>query len=69
MMAAIVLLQLRVQAQDAKMDSFITNLMSKMTLYEKLGQLNLSSGVGNVPVIATGDGMAEYIRKGLIGGS
>ena len=31
-------------AQDAKMISFIDGLMGKMTLLEKLGQLNLSSG-------------------------
>ena len=28
-----------VRAQDAKMDAFISNLMSKMTIDEKIGQL------------------------------
>ena len=30
--------------RDPKMDAFIDDLMSKMTLDEKLGQLNLASG-------------------------
>jgi len=30
-------------AQQKKMDAFVTNLMSKMTLDEKIGQLNLVS--------------------------
>ncbi|MEJ0083418.1 MAG: hypothetical protein WDM78_21255 [Puia sp.] len=29
------------QAQDAKMNDFITKLMSRMTVEEKIGQLNL----------------------------
>ena len=33
------------RAQDPQMDNFIDDLMSKMTLEEKLGQLNLSSSV------------------------
>jgi beta-glucosidase len=56
-------------AQDAKMDSFIDELMSKMTLMEKLGQLNLSSGVGNLPVVTEGQGSEDFIRQGLIGSS
>ena len=32
---------------DARMNQFITNLMSKMTLDEKLGQLNLP-GAGDI---------------------
>ena len=56
-------------AQDTKMDKFIDSLMNEMTLIEKLGQLNLSSGVGNLPVITEGGGKPEIIRKGLIGAS
>lgn len=56
-----------VSAQDNKMDLFINQLMSKMTLMEKLGQLNLSSGIGNLPVATEGTGMEDFIRKGLIG--
>jgi beta-glucosidase len=52
--------------QNAKMDAFINNLMSKMTLEEKLGQINLSSGnIG--AILAGGEGLSEPIRKGEIG--
>ncbi len=56
-------------AQNAKMNSFIDSLMGKMTLLEKLGQLNLSSGAGNLPVITEGGGREDFIRQGLIGAS
>ncbi|MCD6202191.1 MAG: beta-glucosidase BglX [Bacteroidales bacterium] len=57
-------------AQDAKMNMFIDSLMSRMTLAEKLGQLNLSSGVGNLPVVTGESGGKEaYVRQGLIGAS
>ena len=52
--------------QNAKMDVFINDLMGKMTLEEKLGQINLSSGnVG--AILAGGEGMSDPIRKGQIG--
>lgn len=41
--------------------------MSQMTLQEKIGQLNLSSGVGNLPVATEGSGLEDFIRQGLIG--
>jgi len=56
-------------AQNPKMDSTIDALMEKMTLMEKLGQLNLSSGAGNLPVASEGVGIEAFIRKGLIGAS
>jgi beta-glucosidase len=56
-------------AQDPKMGPFIDSLMNKMTLLEKLGQLNLSSGVGNLLVATEGTGIENYIRQGLIGAS
>lgn len=58
---------INVSAQDAKMNVFIDQLMTKMTLMEKLGQLNLASGVGNLPVATEGSGLEDFIRKGLIG--
>lgn len=58
---------IQMKAQDKKMDTFISNLMSKMTLVEKLGQLNLSGGVGNLPVLTEGSGKKDFIRQGLIG--
>ena len=57
------------QAQNDEMKSFINELMGQMTLEEKLGQLNLSSGVGDLPVITEGEGKTEFIKKGLIGSS
>ncbi|PXY03135.1 beta-glucosidase BglX [Marinifilum breve] len=62
-------IQVPLIAQDKKMDQFIDDLMDKMTLQEKLGQLNLSSGVGNLKVITEGEGRADFIRQGLIGAS
>jgi len=65
----ILAIQIQLMAQDKKMDKFIDDLMGKMTLTEKLGQLNLSSGVGNLKVITEGEGRADFIRQGLIGAS
>lgn len=53
---------------DEKMDRFIDRLMAKMTLHEKIGQLNLC-GAGDVytgPVVRSN--IAERIRKGEVGG-
>ncbi|MCM8569017.1 beta-glucosidase BglX [Gramella jeungdoensis] len=47
----------------------VEELLSKMTLEEKLGQLNLSSGVGDLKVVTAGEGPIEYIKQGLIGAS
>ncbi|TLX75803.1 beta-glucosidase BglX [Labilibacter sediminis] len=63
------LLSIYTSAQQNNMKAFIDSLMNKMTLEEKLGQLNLSSGVGNLPVITEGEGKIEFIKKGLIGAS
>jgi len=56
-------------AQDAKMNSFVNALMAKMTLDEKIGQLNLVTPGGGV---ATGSvvskGVEDKIKKGLVGG-
>ena len=57
------------QAQDAKMNAFITNLMGKMTLDEKIGQLNLvipgNAAVTGGVVSTDVDGK---IRNGQVGG-
>lgn len=52
--------------QDAQMDAFIDDLMGKMTLDEKLGQLNLSSG-NTGAVLAGGGDLSERVKKGEIG--
>jgi beta-glucosidase len=60
---------LQTQAQsDAKMSAFVSNLMSKMTLDEKIGQLNLVTPGGAVTGAVVSKGVDENIRKGLVGG-
>lgn len=50
------------------MDQFINDLMSKMTIEEKIGQLNLS-GSGNIVVgQAMNSDVAKWICKGQVGG-
>jgi len=39
---------LKLQGQDEKMNKFINDLMNKMTIEEKLGQLNLITAGGFV---------------------
>src|SRR3954452_438505 len=55
-------------AQDSKMNSFISDLMSKMTLDEKIGQLNLVTPGGAVTGSVVSKGVDDKIRKGLVGG-
>ena len=67
----VVFLSITIHAQqnDAKMNSFINNLMSKMTLDEKIGQLNLLTPGGG---IATGavvkNNVESKIKLGKVGG-
>ena len=37
---------LKIQGQDEKMNTFINDLMSKMSVDEKIGQLNLTTAGG-----------------------
>ena len=55
-------------SQDAKMEAFITDLMSKMTRKEKIGQLNLPVTGDIVTGQAKSSDVAERIRKGEVGG-
>src|SRR6476659_415071 len=53
---------------DTKMNSFVKNLMSKMTLDEKLGQLNLP-GAGDITTgQASSSDIAGKIKAGKVGG-
>jgi beta-glucosidase len=55
-------------SQDAKMNAFITTLMKKMTLEEKLGQLNLP-GAGDITTgQASNSDIAKKIKEGKVGG-
>jgi beta-glucosidase len=50
---------------DKEMDRFISNLMSKMTIEEKIGQLNLSGG--DIPGVLSGaNGIDDIIKEGLL---
>ena len=62
----IVLVQLH--AQDVKMNAFITNLMSKMTLDEKIGQLNLPGSGDIVTGQASNSDIGKKIKEGQVGG-
>ena len=52
----------------AKMNKFIDNLMSKMTLQEKLGQLNLPVTGEIVTGQAKSSDVAGKIKRGEVGG-
>src|ERR1700730_7860841 len=56
-------------AKDAKMNQFVGNLMQKMTLDEKIGQLNLltpGGGVATGAVVSTD--VEKKIKQGNVGG-
>ena len=58
-------------AQNAKpsdMDAFIKNLMSKMSLEEKIGQLNLPSDGDIITGLSEKSNITDKIRKGQVGG-
>ncbi len=56
-------------AEQAKMNSFVTDLMKKMTLDEKIGQLNLLTPGGGVATGAVvSKGVEEKISSGQVGG-
>jgi beta-glucosidase len=56
------------KGSDSKMNQFISNLMGKMTLDEKIGQLNLS-GAGDITTgQTTSSDIHQKIRDGKVGG-
>lgn len=55
-------------AQDAEMNRFIDNLMGKMTLEEKVGQLNLPSAGEITTGQAQSSDIGAKIKKGQVGG-
>src|ERR1035438_1680207 len=57
-----------IRAQDAKMDAFISNLMSRMTVDEKIGQLNLVTPGGAVTGAVVSKNVDNKIRQGNVGG-
>src|SRR5688572_14705825 len=70
-LSAIILFHLNAGAQtfsDQKMKTFIDALLKKMTLEEKIGQLNLPSVGFDVTGPIVSQGVEEKIKKGLVGG-
>jgi beta-glucosidase len=55
-------------AKDAKMNKYIDGLMAKMTLDEKIGQLNLPSIGFDVTGPILSQGVEAKIEKGMVGG-
>ena len=62
------LIAIHLSAQDTKMNAFISSLMSKMTLEEKIGQLNLVTPGGTVTGSVVSKDVDDKIRKGSVGG-
>ena len=56
------------QAEKAKMDKFVSSLMSKMTMDEKIGQLNLVSVGFDVTGPILSKNVDQKIRNGQVGG-
>ena len=56
----LVTVQLNAQTQDAKMKSFVDALMKKMTLEEKIGQLNLP---GSGDIVTGQAGNSDIAKK------
>jgi beta-glucosidase len=68
LLAFVIAQQSRAQQNDARMNAFISNLMSRMTLDEKLGQLNLP-GAGDITTgQAASSDIAQKIKDGKVGG-
>ncbi|HEY4876452.1 MAG TPA: beta-glucosidase, partial [Puia sp.] len=55
-------------AQNAKMDAFVTDLMNKMTIDEKIGQFNLVTPGGAVTGAVVSKDVDTKIRNGQVGG-
>ncbi|AHF16236.1 beta-glucosidase BglX [Niabella soli] len=56
------------QTGDAKMNAFISGLMQKMTLEEKIGQLNLPSAGEFTTGTATNSDIGKNVKEGKVGG-
>jgi len=56
------------KTDEAKMNAFVTNLMGKMTLDEKIGQLNLVTMGRAITGSVVNNGVEDRIKKGEIGG-
>ncbi|PWS30636.1 beta-glucosidase BglX [Pedobacter paludis] len=57
-----------VSAEEGKMNTFINNLLAKMTIDEKIGQLNLPSSGDITTGQANSSDIAKKIKDGQVGG-
>ncbi len=57
-----------IHAQDAKMNDYVSKLMAKMTVEEKIGQLNLVIPGGAVTGTVVSKNVDAKIRQGNVGG-
>ncbi len=64
----LVCISVNATAQDAKMNGFVNALMAKMTLDEKIGQLNLVTPGGAVTGSVVSKDVESKISKGQVGG-
>ena len=60
--------QTKTNAADAKMNLFVSDLMKKMTLDEKIGQLNLPGSGDIVTGQASNSDIGKKIKEGSVGG-
>ncbi len=60
--------QLNAQNANTKMNAFISGLMKKMTLDEKIGQMNLPGAGDIITGQASNSDIAKKIREGKVGG-
>ncbi|WP_232373135.1 beta-glucosidase BglX [Pinibacter aurantiacus] len=59
--------QTKTNTQDAKMNAFVSSLMQKMTVEEKIGQLNLVTPGGTVTGSVVSKDVDSKIRNGQVG--
>lgn len=59
---------IKIQGQNEKMNLFINDLMNKMTVEEKIGQLNLTTAGGFVTGSAVNQQTQKKLQAGQIGG-
>lgn len=68
LLALLAAMSARLPAQDTKMKAFVADLMGRMTLEEKIGQLNLP-GAGDITTGQAGNSdIANKITRGQVGG-
>lgn len=68
LLGAVTMAQPKTNPAQARMNTFVQALMQKMTLEEKIGQLNLPSIGFDVTGPVVSQGVEEKIKKGLVGG-